>query len=188
MNTILTIVRKLVGIRKVPKKGEGFEWIDGEDSDEDIEEPLPMFYVGDYVQLYNPYEGGFMSLEYDLLEPERREIVEVDYDNNEKVFRYRLADIYGEDTDDLWYSEEWLSLPSVTTFTSRRHTVSVSDIEINLEDQQTELEDAIVIKSLENELKEREIDRLLDVMNEGTAEERKVAEEELRKMTRGVAE
>ena len=181
MNTIITFVRKLVGTRKVPKKSEGFEWIDGDEGD--IPEPLPMFYVGDFVQLYNPYEGGFMSMEFDTVEPERREIIEYDYDTYESVFRYRLADIDGEDTDELWYSEEWLSLPSVTSFASRRRTVSVSAAEIDLDEQQTKLEDAIVIRSIENELKEREIDRLLDVMNEGTEEERKAAEESLREMS-----
>lgn len=215
MNGIIVYLRSLIRKRSIPKSGEGFQWIDGEGSDKPTEEsgPLPMFYEGDIVQLFNPYEGGFMITGMFSIEPERYRIVDVDYDGEQKVFRYKLEDVSGgEDefggglaeigeefyddyiSEDLWYSEEWLSLPTVTNFASRRESESEGDaltdltVRIDMEEQKERLEDAMTVKSVENELKEREIDRMLDLYRNGDAEERKAAEKELRKLTGGVAE
>lgn len=166
----------------------GVKWFDGEESDKPSEEetPLPMFYVGDEVQLYNPYEGVFLTLQDETLEPERHTIVAYDYDAEQKVFRYKLEN--GEEDDGgntMWYSEDWLSLPTITTFTRVKETDTAKE---ELSMKMTELEGEILTKALDDELKGREIDRFLDMLREGNAEERKAAEKELRKLTGGMAE
>lgn len=157
---------------------KGFEWVDGEEDEEAEEEPMPMFRSGeDEVVLYNPYEGEFMSMDFLSFEPERYRVIDVDYDADDKVFRYRLDDGTG-DLDDVWYSEDWLSLPTVSRFVTKK-----VDVERDLVVRKGMIEDAIIGRSLEEDLREREIDRFLDNMRNGTEEERKQAEAELRRIT-----
>ena len=161
---------------------KGFEWVDGEEAEAE-EEPMPMFRAGeDEVVLYNPYEGEFMSMDFLSFEPERYRVIDVDYDADDKVFRYRLDDGTG-DLDDVWYSEDWLSLPTVSRFVTKK-----VDVERDLVVRKGMIEDAIIGRSLEEDLREREIDRFLDLLRTGNAEERKAAEKELRKLSGGVAE
>lgn len=159
---------------------KGFEWVDGEEAEAE-EEPMPMFYVGDSVNLYSPYEGEFISQDFFAMEPERYEIDGVDYDHKQKVFRYSLKGQVDElDGRKLWYSEEWLSLPVVSSFVSKK---IIDEPEGSLLMQKGDLEDRILSRSIEEDLREREIDRFLDIMRNGTAEERRQAEEELRRIT-----
>lgn len=203
INVIKQVLSRLLRINR-PSKGvdegiaeglsEGMRrkmtWIDGEDSGE-TEKPMPMFYVGDTVVLYNPYEGAFMTMDFLSLDPERYRVVDVAYDEEEKVFRYKLED-GGEDDvgDELWYSEDWLSLPTVTKFTRviAEETNTITKINpggITMEAINTE--GAILAKAmadtLDDDLRKREIDRFLDLLRTGNAEERKAAEKELRKIT-----
>src|SRR5690606_7071436 len=102
MNAIITYIKRILRIKSPTEehaKGtKGFVWIDGEETDEEAElPPKPMFRVGeDEVVLYNPYEGVFMTVDFLSMEPERYRVVDVAYDEEEKVFRYKLED-GGED-------------------------------------------------------------------------------------------
>ena len=189
MNVIITYIKRILRIK--PKQDEGVRWISAEEDGEEEAEslpPKPMFRVGeDEVVLYNPYEGAFMMMDFLSMEPERYRVVGVAYDEDEKVFRYKLED-GGEDDegDELWYSEDWLSLPTVTKFT--RVVMEESKIKpggITME--AINAEGAILAKAmadtLDDDLRKREIDRFLDLLRTGNAEERKAAEKELRKLT-----
>lgn len=194
-SAILSYLRKLIGVR--PSKavmdlgrdvgGDIEGYAEKADKPAEEETPLPMFYVGDNVLIYSPYTAEFLTQEWNI-SPDYFEVTAVKYDEEQEVFRYQLKD--GEPDD--WYSEDWLSLPAATSFI--REWVTLDDTEIggDLMEQKTELEGEILTKALDDELKGREIDRFLDMLREGDAEEREAAEKELRKLTesktRGVAE
>lgn len=197
MNVIITYIKRILRIKSPTEehaKGtKGFVWIDGEETDEEAElPPKPMFRVGeDEVVLYNPYEGAFMTMDFLSMEPERYRVVDVAYDEDEKVFRYKLED-GGEDDrgDELWYSEDWLSLPTVTKFTRviAEETNTITKIKPGGYTMEAiNAEGAILAKAmadtLDDDLRKREIDRFLDLLRTGNAEERKAAEKELRKLT-----
>lgn len=194
MRTILKYIKRILRKDKQKDKPKGFEWIDGEDADDDeVSVPLPMFHEGDTVQLWNPYEGGFIIEDFFAMEPERYRVLDVKYDKKQEVFRYKLERLGGtvinetdvlsdEDGVALWISEEWLSLPSVTNYASKE--ASELHIRIDLDAEKERLEGEMAIRDMESDLRSREIDRMLDLMNEGTEEEQEMAKEELRRITR----
>ena len=193
MRAILKYIKRILRKDKQKDKPKGFEWIDGEDADDDeVSVPLPMFYEGDTVQLWNPYEGGFIIEDFFAMEPERYRVLDVKYDKQQEVFRYKLERLGGtvinetdvlsdEDGVALWISEEWLSLPSVTNYASKE--ASELRVRDDLAAEKERLEGEMAISDMEADLRSREIDRMLDIMNEGTEEERKEAEKELRRLT-----
>lgn len=193
MRAILKYIKRILRKDKQKDKPKGFEWIDGEDADDDeVSVPLPMFYEGDTVLLWNPYEGGFIIEDFFAMEPERYRVLDVKYDKQQEVFRYKLERLGGtainetdvlsdEDGVALWISEEWLSLPSVTNYASKE--ASELRIRVDLDAAMERLEGNLAIRDMEEDLRSREIDRMLDLMNEGTEEERKEAEKELRRLT-----
>lgn len=194
MRTILKYIKRILRKDKQKDKPKGFEWIDGEDADDDeVSVPLPMFHEGDTVQLWNPYEGGFIIEDFFAMEPERYRVLAVKYDMKQEVFRYKLERLGGTDINEtdvlsdedgvaLWISEEWLSLPSVTNYASKE--ASELHTRIDLDAAMERLEGKLAIRDMEEDLRSREIDRMLDIMNEGTEEEQEMAKEELRKITR----
>lgn len=194
MRTILKYIKRILRKDKQKDKPKGFEWIDGEDADDDeVSVPLPMFYEGDTVQLWNPYEGGFIIEDFFAMEPERYRVLAVKYDMKQEVFRYKLERLGGTDINEtdvlsdedgvaLWISEEWLSLPSVTNYASKE--ASELHNRIDLDAAMERLEGKLAIRDMEEDLRSREIDRMLDIMNEGTEEEQEMAKEELRRITR----
>ena len=205
MNAIITYIKRIL---RIEPKQDGITWISAEEDSEDDEEaeeaseplpPMPMFPKGDTVVLYNPYEGGFIVTEIFAMEPTRFTVVESKYDADEKVFRYRLESTVEDDEyvePDEWYSEEWLSLPTVSSFVRTREPAGIKIEKEELTMEAINAEGAILAKALadtlDDDLRMREIDRFLDLYRTGTAEERKVAERELRKLTNtksgGVAE
>jgi len=194
MRAILKYIKRILRKDKQKDKPKGFEWIDGEDADDDeVSVPLPMFYEGDTVQLWNPYEGGFIIEDFFAMEPERYRVLDVKYDKQQEVFRYKLERLGGtvinetdvlsdEDGVALWISEEWLSLPSVTNYASKE--ASELRVRDDLAAEKERLEGEMAISDMEADLRSREIDRMLDIMNEGTEEEQEMAKEELRRITR----
>lgn len=176
--------RKLT--QQPPKKG--FEWISGE-AEEGEEEPLPMFYEGDVVQLYNPYEGAFMTTGMFALEPGRYKVAASEYDLEEDIFRYKLdgvpEEFEGESGADVWYSEDWLSLPTTTTFTKVSRKVNPGREELTM--KMEEIEQSILSKALDDSAKQTQIDYLLDRMNaakeNGKAEEVAEIERQLAEIT-----
>lgn len=190
MNVIITYIKRILRIK--PKQDEGVRWISAEEDGEEEAEslpPKPMFRVGeDEVVLYNPYEGAFMTMDFLSLDPERYRVVDVAYDEDEKVFRYKLED-GGEDDvgDELWYSEEWISLPTVSSYVRTEVNTEFNPTgEITLKDMMgkwAEVEVAILSRAMDDDLRKREIDRFLDLLRTGNAEEREAAENELRKIT-----
>src|SRR5690625_1059207 len=194
MRTILKYIKRILRKDKQKDKPKGFEWIDGEDADDDeVSVPLPMFHEGDTVQLWNPYEGGFIIEDFFAMEPERYQVLAVKYDMKQEVFRYKLERLGGtainetdvlsdEDGVALWISEEWLSLPSVTNYASKEASELHNRIDWDAAIER--LEGKLAIRDMEEDLRSREIDRMLDIMNEGTEEEQEMAKEELRRITR----
>lgn len=171
--------------KRIRSDREDFDWDYEEETDEDITEPLPMFFEGDSVILYNPYDDEFFSRKWALYDPERYVITNIDYDRQEGVFRYLLKD-GGTDADghDLWYSEDWLSLPPKTAFVTKR--IPIAKVE-TVTPEMSEAERRILEKALDDDLREREIDRLLDrlkwAIDNGTDEEIAEYKRQLRKLT-----
>lgn len=151
--------------------GKGFSWISAEGEAEP--EPLPMFYEGDRVHIFEPYSGALVSDGETAVGPTLYEIESVQYDVEDEVFRYKLE---GEDE---WVSEDWLSLPFYSEFKKEMSDVAAEVLSV----KKDELEFAIIGKAMDDFAKGAEIDRLLDVMNEGSAEERAEALEKLRKIS-----
>lgn len=191
MNAIIMYIKRIL---RIEPKQDGITWISAEEDEEEAEiPPKPMFRVGeDEVVLYNPYEGAFMTMDFLSMEPERYRVVDVAYDEDEKVFRYELDDGTG-DLEDVWYSEDWLSLPTVTSFTKWEPDLTEKPINESkikpggITMEAINAEGAILAKAmadtLDDDLRKREIDRFLDLLRTGNAEERKAAEKELRKLT-----
>lgn len=149
-----------------PTPASTFEWISAED--EDVE-PLPMFYEGDELHLFNPYMGAMYS-DTDVGAPSTYVVKDVRYDDQDEVFRYKLE---GEDE---WVSEDWLSLPIYSKF-KRELTVDITEQLVNAERK-------ILGKALDDFAKGAEIDRLLDVMNSDVSEGvRQAAKDRLRELT-----
>ena len=187
MNVIITYIKRILRIK--PKQ-DGITWISA-DEDEETDEgdelpPKPMFRGGeDEVVLYNPYEGAFMTMDFLSMEPERYRVVDVAYDEEEKVFRYKLDDGM-DDLEGIWYSEDWLSLPTVTKFMRVIAEETNTNTKINpggITMEAINAENAILAKAMDDDLKAREIDRFLDLLRTGNVEERKAAEKELRRLT-----
>ena len=171
--------RKLA--QSTPKKD--VEWISGEA--EEVEEPLPMFYEGDNVLIYSPYTAEFVTSEWNVA-PEMYEIVGVNYDEEEEVFRYLLE---GGGSNE-WYSEDWLSLPTTTTFI--REWVTNEDYNPGREEltmKMEEIEQTILSKALDDSAKKTQIDYLLDRMNaakkDGKTGEVTEIERQLAEITKG---
>ena len=171
--------RKLA--QSTPKKD--VEWISGEA--EEVEEPLPMFYEGDNVLIYSPYTAEFVTSEWNVA-PEMYEIVGVNYDEEEEVFRYLLE---GGGSNE-WYSEDWLSLPTTTTFI--REWVPNEDYNPGREEltmKMEEIEQTILSKALDDSAKKTQIDYLLDRMNaakkDGKTGEVTEIERQLAEITKG---
>lgn len=166
------------------KKGEqemaekkGFQWISaaGEEQDEEQSEPLPMFYVGDEVHLFDPHTGA-LYYDHDEMGPALYRITEVRYDEQDEVFRYQLEGLSELD----WISEDWLSLPFYSKF---KRTLAKVPEKSEVTPEMAEMERRILHKALDDAAKKREIDRLLDVMNHGTDAEKKAAKDQLKEIT-----
>lgn len=179
-----------------PVKVDELVWINGEETEEADEEsteeelpPKPMFPKGDTVVLYNPYTELYIAEEWDAIEPTRYEVEYVDYDEEDGVFRYKLARIDGEGTEEDsedWYAEDWVRYPLAPTFYKQRqkYTIDLTDlITGGITMEVINAENAILVKAVDDDLRKREIDRFLDLLRTGNAEERKAAEKELRKLT-----
>jgi hypothetical protein len=143
----------------------GIKWIgsDGKEIEaEEVEiESGNMFFVGDRVLLFSPYTEQLFVSE-DEFDPPKFEILEVGYDEEDDVWRYRLD----RGMRNEWYSEEWLSLPMATEFVKNGLPKRVDIDEI-----------------IGGQLRDLEIGRLLDIISNGTPEERKQAEEALTVLT-----
>lgn len=194
MNAIITYIKRILRIKSPTEehaKGtKDFVWIDGEETDEEAELPSkPMFLKGDTVVLYNPYTELYIAEEWDAIEPTRYEVGYVDYDEEDGVFRYKLARIDGEGTEEDsedWYAEEWVRYPLAPTFYKQRQKYTIDLIDLitgGITMEAINAENAILAKAMDDDLKAREIDRFLDLLRTGNAEERKAAEKELRKLT-----
>lgn len=159
------------------KKSESADitWIDYDIEDEETPEPKPMFYVGDTVLLYSPYTAEFYKKEWRVA-PETYEVVDYKYDEDEEVFRYKLSERPFE-----WYSEDWLSLPTATTFV-KKDTPIKSAGELTATPEMLLSESLIISKVLDGYAREFTVDTLLDRMNNGTAEEKAEAKRQLHEL------
>ena len=176
------------GITKLatrPTQTESVQWIDGEDHDVEETDPLPMFWVGDEVNLYNPYEGMHMIADNESLEPERFVIDGVEFDSKDGVYRYSFEGEVDENGEKLWYSEEWLSLPVVSRFVTKKVLIPENIVEGAITMIEKAIESEVLSRQLDEDLRNREIDRFLAVYRNGTTEEREAAEKELRRITEG---
>ena len=186
----ITALASYLTTRKLTQQAskKDVEWISGE-AEETKEpfpkEPLPMFYEGDSVLIYSPYTAEFVTSEWDVA-PEMYEIVGVNYDEEEEVFRYLLE---GGGSNE-WYSEDWLSLPTTTTFI--REWVPKEDFNPGREEltmKMEEIEQSILSKALDDSAKQTQIDYLLDRMNsakkDGKAGEVAEIERQLAEITKG---
>ena len=176
------------GITKLatrPKQTESVQWIDGEYYDEEETDPLPMFRVGDEVNLYNPYEGMHMITDYESLEPERFVIDGVEFDSKDGVYRYSFEGEVDENGEKLWYSEEWLSLPAVSRFVTKKAQIPENIVEEAITMEEKAVESEVLSRQMDEDLRNREIDRFLDLYRNGTMEEREAAEKELRRIIEG---
>lgn len=157
-----------------PTPASTFEWISAEDEET---EPLPMFYEGDELHLFNPYMGAMYS-DTDVGAPSTYVVKDVRYDDQDEVFRYKLE---GEDE---WVSEDWLSLPMYSKFKRELETeINPMELTINM----GELERKILGKALDDSAKQTQVDTLLDRLNwalgNGTGEEISECKRQLQKLT-----
>ncbi|WP_077297376.1 hypothetical protein [Virgibacillus pantothenticus] len=138
----------------------------------------PMYEVGNEVFIYNPYEDGYYA-QYDNVSPTLYEIIDVKYDDEEGVYRYRLEN--GSPTD--WYSEDWLSLPIHTTFIRNLNEKKSEYNRVNPTPEMIEAERKIIDKAMDDMARKATVDALLDRMNAGDAEERREAMRKLSELT-----
>ncbi|SET43074.1 hypothetical protein SAMN05216389_11149 [Oceanobacillus limi] len=167
LSAILTSASVILAQRTSDKPAE-IQWIDGEDSD-DMNEPKPMFYVGDDVLIYDPYTAEFFS-DGETIAPTKYEITDVKYDEEHSVFRYRLE---GGDPND-WYSEDWLSLPATTDFIREWEPEGM-----------TEAEREKLSEELDDSARQTAIDYYLDMLTYGSENEKAYAERLLTELTKG---
>lgn len=153
-----------------PTPASTFEWVSADEDEET--EPLPMFYEGDELHLFNPYMGAMYS-DTDVGAPSTYVVKDVRYDDQDEVFRYKLE---GEDE---WVSEDWLSLPIYSKF-KRELTVDITEQLVNAERK-------ILGKALDDSAKQTQVDTLLDrlnwAMDNGTGEEISECKRQLQKLT-----
>lgn len=136
----------------------------------------PMYEVGDEVLIYNPYEDGYYA-RYSDLSPTPYEISDVQYDEDEGVYRYRLVNDPMIETDGKWISEDWLSLPIHTKFAKDLDNEQARLANAEPTPEFIEAERKIIGKVMDDMAEKATIDALLDRMNAGDAEaERELAE------------
>ena len=160
--------KELIGSLLTPKKKEepnGFEWYDGDDEEEEEVPPSPKYAIGDELNLYNPFMHSIL-VRAETRTPEHYTVIAIRLDELDGVFRYKLKDY-----DNLeWVSEDWLTRPVVSSFTRK----FPEDLDIDFH---------YLTEMHEEQAKIREIDRLLDVMNTGTDEEKAEAKHRLKELT-----
>lgn len=133
----------------------------------------PMFEVGDEVLIYNPYENGYYA-KYANTSPEFYEISDIDYDEQDGVYRYRLVNDPMLETDGKWISEDWLSLPLHTKFAKDLDDEEQAQLPTT---EFIEAERKIIGKAMDDMARKATVDMLLDRINAGDAEaERELSE------------
>ena len=181
----LTAVASYITVKKLtqPDKPKlNVTWISAEEAEPEAEaeerpdEILPMFYIGDSVNKYDPHMGA-LYYEYEDEGPAYYEITDVRYDDEDEVFRYNLD---GNELD--WISEDWLSLPMSTKFSKRFANIERGGDEMEKIPEMVDAERKLLEKSLDESARQTQIDFLLDRMNSGTEAERAEAERQLAKI------
>lgn len=121
-------------------KYASIKWIDGEDDDSD-EKPAyefvrPKFRIGEDVIVKSPYTEEYVMYDDDI-EPEYFTVNAHKFDADEGVFRYRM-----EDMPVIWYSEEWLLSPEISSLAKHNEDLGViSEEESEDDDDNDEDED-----------------------------------------------
>lgn len=163
---------------------------DSKEDDEEETEKQPMFYVGDRLHLFNPHTGE-LFYDFDSFGPTLYTVKDVDYDAEDETFRYLLdfdegfdyiaIGVDGKEVEEIWVAEEWLSLPFYPEFSRTRIEVPVQEVT----PEYIEVERKLTERILDEDLRNREIDRFLDIYRTGNVQQRKKAEIELRKLAGG---
>jgi hypothetical protein len=163
----------------------GYEMYDGSLEDSSgIDEPTPRFFVGDEVHIYNPYVGAIYADDKTRV-PFTYKIVESKFDDVDKIFRYKLEGPHKLD----WVSEDWVTLPTVSSFTKKfdENSTKLDEYEkcgkIELSPESLAAEKKLMGRLLEEQARIRSIDRLLDIVNDGTESEKEDALRQLKELT-----
>lgn len=157
------------------------QWISAEEERQENAEP--MYVEGDTVVTINPYTFDYAIVDLDNMTPLYYAVQTVKYDEADKTHRYWLK---GEDE---WFSEDWLDwAPFPVMAKEEIEAVAYAEEDVKMTKELTESSAELLGAALDEQARKQQVDSLLDVMNEGTPEEKAEAARVLKEITQGATE